>query len=722
KREKPLWGLIISLIVGCTPTPPAQTARSRAPAAATAETKPEGHPDGSAGIADWSIAQGQALTPPRMDGVLAQVDRLATSARHANFRPTEFRGETTRRRSEAPYFAVEGTTEEESLPLESTRAKVSVAGVIAQVLVKQRYRNRGRDPIEAVYRFPASTGAAVHGMRMAIGRRVITAVIDEKDKARKTYDDAKEAGKRASLLVMERDNVFTMRVANIMPGDKIDVELAYSELLVPEDGVYRFVYPAVVGPRNPMGAEPTESTDWTANPHLQAGEKTPYDFDVSVHLSTPIALKDVRSPSHRVSVKALSSKTADVSLARSKDPGNRDYVLEYRLAGDRIETGAMVYEEGGERFFLAMVEPPQRVAPKLIPAREYIFVLDVSGSMRGFPLAVSKKLLGQLLAKVRPSDRFNVVVFAGTSGLLAAESLPATPSNTRDSMAKIDQLSGGGGTNLMDGLRTAYALPPPTDRALSRSVVVVTDGYVSVEAQSFRFIRKHLGDANLFAFGIGSSVNRALIEGMARAGRGRPFIVLSRKEAPARAEQLRRYIQAPVLTDIDVAYQGVTAYDAVPRQLPDLMAERPLVLFGKLKGKAAGKVIVKGMTGAGAFAKTLDLDASVTARRHRPIRVLWAREWARELMDQHAILNRSPKIAQAVTKLGLAYNLLTPFTSFVAVDRDVVNQRGKGKSVTQALPLPQGVPNTAIPGSEGATSRPRPMLVPPAPQDAGGVG
>lgn len=649
-------------------------------------------------IQDWSMEGSVPVPPMQMDSIMASVDERLAKAGNSRLRPLRIRRgqEQPPDQTAAPYFHVpssDGATE--SLPLKSTSARVNIAGVIAQVLVTQVYQNRGNTPIEAVYVFPGSTRAAVHGMRMTIGQRVIVAKIEEREKARAEYEAAKDQGKRASLLEQERPNVFTMNVANIMPGDEIKTELLYTELLVPEDGVYSFVYPTVVGPRNPMGADP-KTSGWVANPYLTEGQKEPYGFDIQVHLASPIGLKEVSSSSHPVNVAYVSPKEANITL-KEAGGGNRDYVLRYRLSGDRIESGAMVYDDGRERFFLMMMEPPQRVQQAQIPPREYIFVLDVSGSMRGFPLSVSKELMKDLLGKMRPNDYFNVVLFAGRAGVLSPQSLPATPENVRQTLDAILDLKGGGGTNLMDALRTSYALPRPENRSMSRSVLVVTDGYVAVEAQAFRYIRKRLGEANLFAFGIGSSVNRALIEGMARAGMGSPFVVLDKSQAPDEARKLREYIESPLLTDIQVSFEGMDVYDSVPQALPDLMAARPLILFGKIRRGARGAIRVVGAQGTGRFEGRMEIDPAAAQPGHRPLRALWARKWAEQLMDQYNALGGDDGIKQAVTNLGLGYGLLTQFTSFVAIDSQVANRTGRVDTVKQPLPLPQGVSNSALP-------------------------
>jgi Ca-activated chloride channel homolog len=602
-------------------------------------------------------------------------------------------------RSLAPYFVVPGSEQAaEALPLKETSAEVAIAGVIARVKVRQQYENTGRTPIEAVYVFPASTRAAVHGMRMKIGQRTIEARIDRREKARADYEAARQAGQRASLLEQERPNVFTMNVANIMPGDTIAVELEYSELVVPEEGVYEFVYPTVVGPRYGGGADPARD-GWIENPYLKSGQPQPYRFDIQAHVETGIPLKELSSPSHKVNVSYQGPARADVRLDGAGG-GNRDFVLRYRLADDRIEAGVLLWEGAGaggarERFFALMMEPPVRPRATQIPPREYVFLVDVSGSMHGFPIETTKALMRKLLGGLRPTDQFNVVLFSGRSHTLSPDgSLAATPENIAQATTLLDGQRGGGGTELLAGLQASYQIPR-RDRSMSRTVVVVTDGYVGVEAQTYRFVRERLDQANLFAFGIGSSVNRGLIEGMARAGQGEPFVVLQAEKAAAEAERFRAYIEQPVLTQVSVSFHGFSATDVAPQKLPDLMARRPLILFGKYRGPASGRIEVSGMTGTGRFHQTVQVRPEGVRQENAALRWLWARKQV-AVLDDDRQMAQSQTAEAAITKLGLEYNLLTAFTSFVAVDSQVVNQGGKSATVKQPLPLPEGVSELAV--------------------------
>lgn len=600
-------------------------------------------------------------------------------------------------RSLSPYFFVNSQDPSvERLPLKATSTDVDIAGVIADVVVTQVYKNEGSRPIEARYVFPASTRAAVYAMQMTIGDRVIQAQIQRREEARATYEAARAQGKSASLLEQQRPNVFEMNVANIMPGDEIRVELRYTELLVPTDGIYEFVYPTVVGPRysNQPAESAPEQDRFVQNPYLKEGEASPFTFDLTATLSAGMPIQGIACPSHAVNVQYEDETTASMTLDRA-DAGkaNKDFILRYRLAGGAVQSGLMLYEGKDENFFLLMAQPPKIVKPEVIPPREFIFIVDISGSMNGYPLEVSKTLLRELIDRLRPQDRFNVELFAGSTALLSETSLPATRDNLDRAIKVIDTQRGGGGTNLLPALERAMNLPR-TD-GISRSIVVITDGYVQVEAQAFDYIRAHLGDANLFAFGIGNSVNRHLMEGMARVGLGEPLIVTGPSEAQARAAQFRQYIEAPVLTNARLKIEGLDAYDIEPPSIPDVLAQRPVMVFGKYRGKAKGALTLTGMGGQEAYQARFDVGRIRPNQSHGALRYLWARHKIATLADYQQLWASAERV-NAVTELGLKYNLLTSYTSFVAVDQRVRNTSGDSTQVDQPLPLPEGVSNSAV--------------------------
>jgi Ca-activated chloride channel family protein len=379
--------------------------------------------------------------------------------------------------------------------------------------------------------------------------------------------------------------------------------------------------------------------------------------------------------------------------------GNRDFILHYRLAGDQIASGLILYKGQDENFFLYMAQPPQRVASADIPAREYIFVVDVSGSMEGFPLNTSKRLLRDLIGKLRPTDFFNVVLFAGDSTVLSQKALQANQQNISSAIRLVEQQRGNGGTELLPAIKQAMSLPREPN--VSRSIVLVTDGYISGEKGVFDYIRDNLNQCNVFAFGIGSAVNRYLIEGVAKAGMGEPFIVTQEAEAPAIAAKFREYIQTPVLTDIQVRSTGFDIYDVNPAHLPDLFAQRPVILFGKWRGDIGGTLELQGKTAQGDYLTRVDVAGAQPDDTNRALRYLWARSRIAELSDYGASHLEAYRIGE-ITSLGLKYNLLTQYTSFIAVREVVTNNQGQAQDVDQPLPLPLGVSDLAV-GTESGS-------------------
>jgi Ca-activated chloride channel family protein len=619
--------------------------------------------------------------------------------------PVHAQPETSDTKTLSPYFWVKSDDPAvEQLPLKSTGADVRIAGVIADVQVTQVYQNTGKQTIEAIYVFPASTRASVYAMKMTIGERTIIARIQEKEKARQEYEQAKQEGKSASLLEQQRPNVFQMNVANILPGDMIRVELSYTELLVPTDGVYEFAYPTVVGPRysNKSEAAAGASESWVKNPYLHEGEAPPYTFDIKTRVSAGIPIQELICPSHKVQIAYNGPATADITLDPSeKSGGNRDYMLKYRLAGGRIESGLLLYPGEKENFFLLMMQPPAKVSPAMIPAREYIFIVDISGSMHGFPLDISKKLLKSLIGGLKPTDTFNVLLFAGSAAVLSEYSLPASSDNIAKAIQVIDRQIGGGGTELIPALKRALSLPG--DEKRSRTIVIATDGYVDVEKDAFQMIRQNLGRANMFAFGIGTSVNRFLIEGIARAGMGESFVITGPNDAESKAEKFRKYVQSPVLTKVKTEFEGFQAYDVEPPAIPDVLAERPVIVFGKWKGVPTGTIRLSGISGDQPYSAGIDAGTAKPSAANAAIRYLWARHRVAALADD-VKLSPDDRRVKEITRLGLEYNLLTEYTSFVAIDSLVRNVDGKSTTIQQPLPLPQGVSDLAVGGSMTARS------------------
>lgn len=589
-------------------------------------------------------------------------------------------GQRSKDRSLSPYFQVKSDSPEEAqMPLKNTDVAVNIAGIIADVCVKQVYTNESAHTLEAIYVFPGSTRAAVYGMSMTVGTKRIEAKIKKKEQARQEYEQAKEAGKSTTLLEQHRPNVFQMNVANILPGDTIIVEMRYTELLEHINGTYEFVYPTVVGPRYTKSSE-----EWVerSTAMFKSG-KTP-QFSIKTVVQAGMPIQKISSPSHSLTYESPAPDQSIVSLSNPKDyEGNRDYILQYELKGGKVESGLLRYEHGDENFFLLMVQPPKKPTLDQIPPREYIFIVDVSGSMNGFPLNVSKELIRNLISGLRPTDRFNVLLFESSKAMLYKNSVEATEKNIANALEVIDRQPGSGGTNLLPAIKEAMEFNGT--EGFSRTFIIVTDGYVTVEKEAFNYVREHLNEANLFPFGIGSNVNRYIIEGLAHAGMGTPYMVTNHSQAETIGQKVIKEISQPVLTDISIDWGGFEVYDVEPVGIPDVFAERPILIYGKYKGKPRGTITVTGNAGNTTYEQKFNA-AKARQEYNQALRYLWARNQIRYhddyaqyyesntsngWTDYYGRHERSPKQIEYVTNLGLKYNLLTNYTSFLAVDHEV---------------------------------------------------
>ncbi len=594
----------------------------------------------------------------------------------------------------SPYFVVlQDNDEVAQLPLKSTDVTVNVSGVVANVNVKQVYTNTGNSTIEAIYVFPASTRAAVYDVVMKINDRVIKAEIKEKGKARQLYNQARKNGNTASLLEEDKPNIFKMNVANIIPGATVEVLMSYVESLVSTDKTYEFMYPTVVGPQyvNKNGNK-QEKANAVQNPYLHSGIKPVSKLNIKVKLSSGMPIQQISCATHKNEI-IFQNKNNAVLILNDEYGGNRDFICRYKLAGNKIESGVLTYEDRqGEKYFLAMMEPPLRELSNEIPNREYVFIVDVSGSMHGFPLDISKRIMKEVLEKLDENDLFNIVFFAGGSNVYSPQSIPATKENIIQAINYMDSLTGGGDTELLEALKSAMNLNSNKD--FSRSFVILTDGYVTVEKETFDYIRTNLGEANFFSFGIGTSVNRYIIEGMARVGCGESFVAENKDRADVLADKFINYISHPVLTNIKYHFKGIEVYDVLPQQVPDLFADRPIVISGKYKGEGNGELIIEGENGVEHITKQLKIN-SAFSKEDKGLKYLWAREKLSLLSDYNS-LGYSEATKSEIIALGLKYNLLTQYTSFIAIDSVVSNLNGKQETIFQPNPMPQGVSDYAI--------------------------
>ncbi len=597
-----------------------------------------------------------------------------------------------------------------SCPLKHTEVTVDVAGFIARVTVRQQFHNPFEDKIEAVYAFPLSQDAAVDRMTMKVGDRVIEGQIKERGEARQIYEAAKAEGKVASLLDQERPNIFTQSVANIEPGEQVDITISYSETLDWEDGLYHFDFPMVVGPRYVPGGgsapapmtrgRPTPQVpdaDRITPPVTPKGTRAGHDIAITVNLDAGLPIRHLESLQHAVEVEYSNDEKsrATIELKDLATIPNRDFVLVYQTASDEIEDAVLAHTDDRGKFFTLVLQPPKRVRRESIVPKELVFVIDKSGSMRGFPIETAKEAMRLCIESLHENDTFNLMTFAGGVGFCFDEPVANTDENRRRALDYLASLQGRGGTEMMKAIHACLAGQDDPERL--RVVCFMTDGYVGNDMAIIDAVRQNAGTARVFSFGIGTSVNRFLLDGMARAGRGEVHYILNEQQAAGAGERFDERVRTPVLTDVELDFADlpVELDEVYPKRIPDLFSSTPVVVKGRYEQGARGTITLRGTTGEGPFEREIDVKLPGEEPEDDVLASLWARAKVEHLMDRDLAgmqrRNPDPAVKEEILGLGLRYQLLTQYTSFVAVEQLRITEGGRARTVDVPVEMPQGV-------------------------------
>ena len=588
-------------------------------------------------------------------------------------------------------------SKEVPLPLQHTDVKAQIDGYISSVNVRQEFSNPFDSKIEAVYMFPLPEKAAVTEFLMVIGERKIRGILREKEEAEAIYQAARSQGYQASLLVQHRPNIFEQKVANIEPGKSIDVDIRYFHTLAYNDGWYSFVFPTVVGPRynppghsDPIQALPRSDTNspGTAVRYLRPEERSAHDISIDVQIDAGVRIEEVRS-THRIDASRPTDNTAAVRLANQSTIPNRDFVLDFRVAGDTMKSNLLTYVDPDTQqgYFTLMLYPPESADDLLRQDMELVFVLDTSGSMRGRPLQQAKEAVSAALDHLQAGDTFQIIRFSDNASQFGRDPVPATKENLRLARQYLAKLDGSGGTQMIEGIRAA--LDFPHDPSLLRFVSFLTDGYIGNEAQILGEMQYRIGASRIFSFGVGSSVNRYLMERMAKVGRGAVAYLGPQDSGYDVMEGFFNRISRPALTDLQIDWNGMAVSDVYPSVLPDVFVGRPIVVTGRYLGPSNG-VVVHGSQGS--VARRVVIEGNDDGAAGASLRQIWARMRIAELVDQRSVAgDPHQELADEIKATALEHQLMSDYTSFVAVDTSERTEGEFGTTVHQAVPVPDGV-------------------------------
>ena len=552
-------------------------------------------------------------------------------------------------------------------PLRHTDMRAGISGFLARVSVTQTFENTASQSIEAVYTFPLPENAAVDDMTIQIGSRTVRGVIRKSEEARAIYEKAKQTGHVAALLDQQRPNIFTQSVANILPGEQVTVSLSYLQTLDYENGSYQFVFPMVVGPRyipgEPIGKQGggwAPDTDQVPDaskitpPVTPKGTRAGHDISIELAIDSGVPLIELSSSSHAIEIDRTGASSAVVKLKNLAEIPNKDFILKYDVAGEQISDAILSQAEpqpqsqaelqvktqtvsraksavGG--YFTLILQPPAALPESDITPKELIFVLDTSGSMHGFPIEKAKEVINHALDELYPSDTFNLITFSGDTRILFPEPVFPTAENIAKARAVLNAQHGGGGTVMMKAIQAALA--PSDSQDHLRIACFLTDGYVGNDLDIIAEVQKH-PNARVFAYGIGSSVNRFLIESMAKAGRGDSEVVTlnDKDKADEAAHRLYQRLRAPVLTDISIDWHGLPVTDVYPKALPDLFTGKPLVISGRYTAPATGSIVIHGKRAGDDYTREIPVHFTSATADGNILPSFWARRKIDDLMSQ----------------------------------------------------------------------------------------
>ena len=593
----------------------------------------------------------------------------------------------------------------EPVVLRHTDVAIDVRGLVASATVSQVYVNETSTPVEAVYVFPLPHDAAVYEMEMRVGDRLIRSVVKEREQARQAYEAARSEGKRAALVEQERPNVFTTSLANLMPGDRVEVRLGYVQPLAWMDGRVRLTFPMVVGPRYVPGSVGSEDAARISPPLRNPESRPGHDLSLRVRADLGAPLAAVTSPSHEIEWTREQGAVV-VSLAGRATLPNRDFVLELaREETSQPQTALFLSPDpkGGETHFMLVAYPPSPEALTERAPLELTFLIDVSGSMAGTSIEQARAALLQGLDRLRPGDHFNIVAYDHTYRWFMRAPIEATPEGLEQGRQFVRALQAEGGTELLPALQ--HVLATPVTPGLTRTIVLLTDGCLGNEDEVFSALESGLGQSRLFTVAIGSAPNQHLATRMAEYGRGSFTHIADGSEVQAQMGRLLDQIDHPVLTGVDLHWEGVAAEDLFPQRLPDLFLRQPLVVYGRLPGFAHGRLKVMAQSAAGAYEQDLPFAAD-TAQFHPGITTLWARQLVSDRMDAWRRAAEGPEresVRKVVVEHAIRYHLLTQFTSLVAVEEVVANAEGTLRPVRVPTELPAGWQMDAVVGANPAS-------------------
>ncbi len=566
-------------------------------------------------------------------------------------------------------------------PLVATAIEMDVSGFVIRGSVRQIFKNPTNAWVEGVYKFPLPDDAAVDDLKLEVAGRVVEGVIQERAEAKRTYETAVAAGQAASLLEQERPNLFTVSVANIPPGEAVEVTLGYQAKARRDGDAFELTMPLVAAPRY-LPPQPLAGAEHPALRAIEdriAKDRDAITFPVSprrrnaaafdIHLNAGAPLASLDSPTHDLTVVQEKEGEFRIGLRQGVVPADRDFVLRWQTERGTAPGAALFRESmGGADYLLFMMLPPNaETTDDMVTPRDVTFVIDTSSSMHGDAMTAAKDALAHALEQLEPQDRFDIVAFNHEFRRLFPDGHDVTPRSLDAAMRFTAELQADGGTEMAPAL--ASALSGDATEGAVRQVVFLTDGLVGNEDQLFGLIEHRLGNARLFTVGLGPAPNGWFMRKSAELGRGRNIQIADYGKAAETLATFYDGISKPVATDLVVGSEA-GILESYPRDLPDLYGDEPVIAVMRLDdpdGAPVDNFALMGTSEGEMWTRHVQLDAATPGTG---IAKLWARAKVDSLIDEmrRGLLSEA-EARDAILEVALTHGITTRYTSLVAVDK-----------------------------------------------------
>jgi Ca-activated chloride channel homolog len=593
------------------------------------------------------------------------------------------------------------------LPLLDLDVRLDVTGILVRGTVTQSFRNPTAEVIDCVYVFPLPERAAVHRMEMRIGGRRIVSVIEEKEEAKRVYEQARQEGRKAALVEQERPNLFTTSAANVNPGESIEVVLEYLQEIGFDGEAFSLSFPLTLTPRFRTG--PRRDSDRITPPFTAPGSPAIPRARLSVRIDAGVPLDTVESDSHEI--QTIPDGRALLVEPRGRTvPADRDFHLRWRPILTAEPRPALFFEDRPEgRYVLAMVLPPQSDAGagRGLPA-ETMFIVDVSGSMAGPSIEQARAALLLALDRLRPEDTFDILSFNEDVQEFRDRFVSASGPDLEEARDWTRSLAASGGTRIDLALARGLAIVGASRTDRSQRIIFLTDGAADNEDDILREVRTGLKTARLHTLGIGPAPNRYLMRAMASAGRGLCDFISTTNGAGNRVDAFFSRLRRPVMTGLSTDWGGAGPVEAYPALLPDLHEDEPLFLSARLApGRSLPRLVMAGSTLDGL--QHLEAVAEGPSVADSGVAVRWGHARVEALLDTLHDGASPDSVRAAVIDVSKTFGIVTPYTSLVAVEK-FATATGESSRVRVANGLPAG---SGLPGDlpQGGTHEPILFLV-----------